>query len=144
MDTPDASLDRDALQDRLRRDFPQSFDGEGAFRIAEAAPMRARVLLPFHERYLRPGGTVSGPAMFGLADCALYIAVLATIGWKPLAATANFTMNFLSRPSPGDMMAEARLLKVGRKLAVGEVYLRTIGTEAIVAHASGAYALPSN
>lgn len=138
-----ATLGPAEIEARLVAEFPQSFGGEGAYRVLQARAMEAQVLLPFHDRHLRPGGTVSGPAMFGLADCALYVAVLATIGWKPLAVTSDITMHFLSKPGASDMVGQARLLKVGRKLAVGEVYLRSSGSETVVAHATGTYSIPS-
>ena len=108
-------LGPDELTVLLRKEFPQSFAFDGAMLIEEAVPMRARVRLPFHDRHLRPGGTIAGPAMFGLADCALYIAVLATIGWVPMAVTTNLTINFMAKPQPGDIVGECRLLKLGKK-----------------------------
>lgn len=135
-------LGRDELTVLLRKEFPQLFAFDGAMLIEEAVPMRARVRLPFHERHLRPGGTVAGPAMFGLADCALYIAVLATIGWTPLAVTTNLTINFMSKPQPGDIIGDCRLLKIGKKLAVGEVYIHSAGRDDAVAHAVGTYSIP--
>lgn len=135
-------LGPDELTVLLRKEFPQSFAFDGAMLIEEAVPMRARVRLPFHERHLRPGGTIAGPAMFGLADCALYIAVLATIGWVPLAVTTNLTINFMSKPQPGDIVGECRLLKLGKKLAVGEVYIHSAGRDDAVAHAVGTYSIP--
>src|ERR687884_137197 len=70
-------------------------------------------------RSLRPGGTVSGPVLMTLADVAIYVAILASIGWVPLAVTTNLNINFLRKPAPGDLMAECRLLKLGKRLAVG-------------------------
>lgn len=130
------------LTQLLAREFPQSFDGPGAFVVEEAAPMLGRVRLPYDPRHLRPGGTISGPAMFGLADCALYVAVLGSIGWVPLAVTTNLTINFLSKPGQRDLIAECRLVKLGKSLAVGEVYLRSDGDPTIVAHATGTYSIP--
>lgn len=135
-------LGPDELTVLLRKEFPQSFAFDGAMLIEEAVPMRSRVRLPFHERHLRPGGTIAGPAMFGLADCALYIAVLATIGWAPMAVTTNLTINFMSKPQPGDIVGECRLLKLGKKLAVGEVYIHSAGRDDAVAHAVGTYSIP--
>ena len=137
----DSHMDAAEIERRLERDFPQAF-GEGGYRIEAAGPMSARIRLAYHERHLRPGGTISGPAMFGLADCAIYVAVLATIGWVPLAATTSLTLNFLSRPAPRDMIADCRLLRVGRTLAVGEASLRSVGDDALVAHATGTYVIP--
>lgn len=81
--------------------------------------------------------------MFGLADTALYTAILASVGWVPMTVTTNLSINFLSKPHPVDLVADCRLLKLGRKLAVGEVYMRSIDSEAVVAHATGTYAIPT-
>lgn len=140
MSTPER-LDAAEIQRRLTTEFPQSF-GAGTLRIEAAGPMTARMRMAYQERALRPGGTVSGPAMFELADCALYVAVLATIGWVPLAVTSNITLNFLLKPAARDLIADCRLFRVGRTLAFGEVSLRSDGAEAIVAHATGTYAIP--
>ncbi len=142
MQTQGPLLDAAEIQRRLTVEFPQAFARDQPLRIEAAGPMTARVRLPYHERYLRPGGTISGPAMFELADCALYIAVLATIGWVPLAATTGLTLNFLLRPAPRDLIADCRLFRVGRTLAFGEVSLRSEGAEAVVAHATGTYVIP--
>ena len=142
MNAPDKHLGPAELTRLLQTEFPQSFAAEGAMMIEEAVPMRARVRLPFHDRHLRPGGTIAGPAMFGLADCALYIAVLATIGWVPMAVTTNLTINFMSKPEPGDIVGDCRLLKLGKKLAVGEVYIHSAGRDDAVAHAVGTYSIP--
>jgi uncharacterized protein (TIGR00369 family) len=130
------------IQKLLQKEFPQSFSGDEAFWIEKAEPLISRVHLPYHDRHLRPGGTISGPAMFGLADCALYVAVLASIGWAPMAVTTNLSINFLSKPEPVDIIADCRLLKLGKKLAVGEVYMRSAGKDEIVAHATGTYSIP--
>ena len=142
MNAPQRHLGPAELTRLLQTEFPQSFAAEGAMMIEEAVPMRARVRLPFHDRHLRPGGTIAGPAMFGLADCALYIAVLATIGWVPMAVTTNLTINFMSKPQPGDIVGDCRLLKLGKKLAVGEVYIHSAGRDDAVAHAVGTYSIP--
>ena len=142
MNAPPKHLGPDELTRLLVKEFPQSFAADGAMMIEEAVPMRARVRLPFHDRHLRPGGTIAGPAMFGLADCALYIAVLATIGWVPMAVTTNLSINFMSRPQPGDIVGDCRLLKLGKKLAVGEVYIHSAGRDDAVAHAVGTYSIP--
>lgn len=134
-------LDAADIQRRLTTEFPQSF-GTGTLRIEAAGPMTARLRMAYQERSLRPGGTISGPAMFEVADCALYVAVLATIGWVPLAVTSSITLNFLLKPAAKDMIADCRLFRVGRTLAFGEVSLRSDGEDAVVAHATGTYAIP--
>ena len=77
-----------------------------------------------------------------LADFTLYAAILGSIGKVPLAVTTNFAINFLQRPEPGDLRAEARLLKLGRQLAVGEVFLFSVGHHEPVAQVTGTYSLP--
>ena len=91
---------------------------------------------------LRPGGTVSGPSMFLLADVAFYIVVLASIGPEPLTVTTNCSINFMRKPDPYDLIAFARILKRGRKLIVGDVLLKS-GNNKIVAHASFTYSVPA-
>ena len=80
--------------------------------------------------------------MMALADFAVYVAVLAAIGWVPLAVTTNLTINFLKKPAPRDLLAEARLIKLGKRLAVGEVDIRSEGEEELVAHVTSTYSIP--
>ena len=127
----------------LDREFPQLRDGgEPLFTLVSVDPMGAVMRLVAHPRNLRPGGTVSGPAMFALADVALYAAILAQIGPVGLAVTTSFNINFLLKPPPGDLVGEARLLKLGRRLAVGEVAIRLPQGGDLVAHATGTYSIP--
>jgi uncharacterized protein (TIGR00369 family) len=92
---------------------------------------------------LRPGGTVSGPVMMTVADIALYVAILAEIGIVPLAVTTNLNINFLRKPAADrDIIGVCKLIKVGRTLATGEVYLYSEGDERPVAHAVGTYSIP--
>jgi uncharacterized protein (TIGR00369 family) len=103
-----------------------------------------RVRLAHRDEHLRPGGTVSGPAMMGLADFAMYVGVLSAIGRVELAVTTNLSINFLRRPQPGDVLADCRMIKVGRRLAYGEVFLYADGAEADgpVAHVTSTYSIP--
>jgi uncharacterized protein (TIGR00369 family) len=104
---------------------------------------RCRVRLPYKSEYLRPGGTISGPAMMSLADYAMYVGVLSEIGRVELAVTTNLTINFLRRPQPGDVLADVRMIKVGRRLAYGEVFLHAEGQDADpVAHVTSTYSIP--
>lgn len=115
----------------------------GEFTIIEAAPMRAVVKYHVDERHIRPGNTISGPTMFTLADVAVYLAILAMIGPKALAVTTNCSIDFMRKPAAGrDLVAEVRLLKLGRALAVGDVLIFSDGEEAPVARASLTYAIP--
>ena len=93
-------------------------------------------------RHIRPGGTLSGPTMMSLADVALYVAILAHIGPVGLAVTTNLTFNFLRKPEPRDLIAECQLLKLGARLAVGEVSLFSDGVAEPVCHATGTYSIP--
>ena len=101
-----------------------------------------RLRLPYRDDFVRPGGTVTGPAMFALADVALYGAVLSLIGRVELAVTTSMTVNFLRRPAPVAVVAEARVLKLGKRLAYGEVMLWSEGEPEPVAHVTGTYSIP--
>ena len=111
-------LDIPGLEAYMAEVFPQ---GTGRYRIEELGEMTAKVRLAYEARYLRPGGTISGPAMMGLVDCAFYYALLSQIGKVPLAVTTNLNINFLRKPGPADLIAEARILKLGKLLATGDV-----------------------
>jgi uncharacterized protein (TIGR00369 family) len=91
---------------------------------------------------LRPGGTVSGPAIFTLADCSYYIATLAMIGREALTVTTSCAIDFMRKPGPGALTAEARVLKLGRSLSVGDVLIRSAGVDGPVARASLTYSIP--
>ena len=137
MDDPKLTLAE--VTDFLAEVFPQV---HGLFDVEEIAPMRARVRMNISDAQLRPGGTVSGPSMFALADCAYYIVTMAMIGREALAVTTNCNINFMRKPEPRDMIAEARILKLGRALSVGEVSLYSQGVDEMVAHATLTYSIP--
>lgn len=133
-------MDAAALEDFIAREFSQV---QGDFVIEEVTPVRVRVRMPVSERNLRPGGTVSGPSMFALADVSIYFAVLAMIGPRALAVTTNCSIDFMRKPAANtDMIAEARLLKLGRALAVGDVLMFSLGNDNPVARASLTYSIP--
>jgi uncharacterized protein (TIGR00369 family) len=132
----------DELTAYLVEVFPE-FWGSGDLRIDELGPMKATLRLAFHPRQLRPGGTIAGPTMFGLCDSALYAAILNEIGPVALAVTTSATINFLRKPAPADLIGKARLIKLGKRLAVGEVALYSDGVSEMVAHATGTYSIPS-
>ena len=98
----------------------------------------------YSEQFLRPGGTMSGPIMMALADAAMYALVLSRIGPVELAVTTNLSINFLRKPLPGDVIAEARMLKLGKRLAIGEVslYSDTASFNEPVAHVTATYSIP--
>lgn len=139
--SPSLALTRDELRAFLVDTFPQAGLGE-AYEIEHIGPLTSRVRLIFHDRHLRPGGTISGPSMFALADFSLYVAILAQIGPVGLAVTTNLNINFLRMPPPRDLIGEARLIKLGQRLAVGEVSISGEGEQELVAHATGTYSIP--
>ena len=126
----------------LAAEFPQVFHPDSGLAIEAVWDRGCRVRQAFREISTRPGGTISGPTMMALADFAMYVAVLAAIGPVPLAVTINLNINFLRKPAQRDLIAEARLLKLGRRLATGEVTIRSDGTERPVAHATSTYSIP--
>lgn len=124
----------------LDREFPQV---SGEFAIEEVGDMQIRTRLLVAERHLRPGGTVSGPSIFALADVSVYLGILAMIGPQGLAVTTNCSIDFMRKPAAGvDLIAECRLLKLGRVLAVGDVLIYSDGISAPVARASLTYSIP--
>ena len=130
------------LEGFLAAEFPQFFHATSGLAIEQVSANGCRVRQSYREVSIRPGGTISGPTMMALADFSMYVAVLASIGPVPLAVTTNLNINFLRRPAPRDLLAEARLLKVGKRLAVGEVTIRSEGEEEAVAHVTSTYSIP--
>ncbi|HSV23221.1 MAG TPA: PaaI family thioesterase, partial [Xanthobacteraceae bacterium] len=102
------------LESFLRAEFPQVFNTTTGISIEEIWFGGARVRQAFQQSFIRPGGTISGPTMMALTDFAMYLAVLAAIGPVPLAVTTNLTINFLRKPGAADLLAEARLMKLGK------------------------------
>ncbi|MDQ3009361.1 MAG: PaaI family thioesterase [Acidobacteriota bacterium] len=122
--------------------FPQ-MEGFG-FRIEQVEDKFLRIRLLYHARHLRPGGTISGPALMTLADMATYFAVLSMIGPVALAVTTSLNINFLRKPAQVDVIAECRLLKLGSRLAVGQVLMFSDGEDEPVAQATVTYSIPPN
>jgi len=135
-------LGRAEIERLLAAEFPQAFyDGSG-LSIEEVGPAGCIVRQSYRGDMIRPGGTISGPTLMALADFTMYVAVLAAIGPVPLAVTTNLNINFLRKPAPRDLLAAARLMKLGKRLAVGEVALRSDGMDDIVAHVTSTYSIP--
>ncbi|MGB0866584.1 MAG: PaaI family thioesterase [Granulosicoccaceae bacterium] len=112
--------------------------------VDEVGEEEVKVRAVYNSEFLRPGGTVSGPVMMGLADAAMYLAVMARLGPVALAVTTQLSINFLRKPEPGDVIAVARLLKLGKRLAVGEVALYSAShpEDEMVAHVTATYSIP--
>lgn len=133
-------MQADELASYLDKVFPQV---RGDFVIEEVADRAVRVRMPVAERHLRPGGTVSGPAMFALADVSVYIAVMAMKGREALAVTTGGSFDFMRKPLAGvDLICKCRLLKMGRVLAVGDCLIYSDGMLEPVARASMTYSMP--
>jgi uncharacterized protein (TIGR00369 family) len=131
------------LEEFLRVEFPQSF-GSGDTTIESADGTTCRLRQRFNDLMLRPGGTVSGPTLMALADCAMYVVLLSAIGPVGLAVTTNLNINFLRKGAAGqDVVAEARILKLGKRLAVGEVNLMSGKSPDPVAHVTATYSIPN-
>ena len=131
-------ISAEALQNFRVGEFPQT-----TIQIEAVGQGQARIRQPIAARHLRPGGTVSGPTLMTVADTAMYMALLGDIGLAPLAVTVSLNINFLRRPRAGrDIIGEARLLKRGRRLAVGEVFIYSADDPDPVAHATVTYAIP--
>jgi acyl-coenzyme A thioesterase PaaI-like protein len=126
------------ISDFMAESFPQSKVSIDAV-DADSATVRHKIGI----EELRPGGTVAGPVLMAVADAALYVAIFGRLGIVPLAVTTSLTVNFLRKPAPGlDIVGVCKLMKSGRSLAVGEVWLYSAGSDEPVAHAVGTYALP--
>jgi uncharacterized protein (TIGR00369 family) len=136
------ALTHSELERFLRNEFPQVFKAGSGLTIEEIWHGATRVRQAYREDFIRPGGTISGPTMMALADFAMYVAVLASIGPVPLAVTTNLSINFLRKPGAADLLAEAKLMKLGKRLAVGEVAIRSAGGVELVAHATSTYSIP--
>ncbi|ALK09974.1 PaaI family thioesterase [Blastochloris viridis] len=130
------------LQAFLELEFPQAFERGGDILLEDSGYGYAKVRLRHADKHLRPGDTLSGPSMMLLADTAIYVALLAAIGPVSLAVTINFNINFLRRPTRRDLIAECRLIKIGKRLAVGDIGIRSDGRDELVAHATATYSIP--
>jgi uncharacterized protein (TIGR00369 family) len=128
----------------LHEVFPQAFYEGCGLTLERVEYASIRVRRHFHEDYLRPGGTISGPTMMELADFAMYVAVFSAVGAQPLAVTTNLNINFLRKPAQTDLIADAKLMKVGKRLAMGEVTILSDGLDEPVAHVTATYSIPSN
>ena len=138
----DPAISLDELRRRLAAEFPAAFHPGSSLSIVRIADRFAQVRHAFRDKSLRPGGTISGGTMMLLADATMYVAVLASIGWLPLAVTTHLSIDFLKKPAPRALDAECRLLKLGKRLAVGEIAIRQAGEEELVAHATSTYSIP--
>jgi len=139
---PAPAMNADAIAQLLRAEFPQFFHPGRGLTIERVDYGNIRVKRAFQEESIRPGGTISGPTMMELADFAMYVAVFSVAGPIPMAVTTNLNINFLRKPGRGDLIADAKLLKVGKRLVVGEVTIYSDGEGDPVAHVTSTYSIP--
>ena len=133
-------FNKETLLDYVETIFPQI---TGEFHIDHLDEALLIVRLLVQEHHLRPGGTVSGPSMFSLADISVYLSVLAAIGPEALTVTTNCSLDFMRKPvSKTDLLAHCKLLKLGKSLAVGDVLIFSDGMEKPVARATMTYSIP--
>jgi len=135
-----ARMTAEELEQFLYSHFPDT--AHRAFRVERIDEMFAQIRLKFDRGHLRPGGTISGPSLMLLSDTAMYLALLGMIGPVALAVTTNLNINFLRKPQQSDVIAECKLLKLGKRLAVGEVTMFSEGDPEPVAHATVTYSIP--
>ncbi len=134
---------KDKIKDQINQFIQSDFKQVKKSSVEKIDTKYAMVRYKIDESDLRPGGTVSGPVMFAVADLALYVAILGEIGLVALAVTTNLNINFLNKPSANkDLIGECRLIKVGKGLIMGDVFIYSEGQEQPVAHATGTYAIP--
>ncbi|MCA0872100.1 PaaI family thioesterase [Seohaeicola saemankumensis] len=133
-------LNKTELADYLAEVFPQI---RSDYAIDDLTEETITMRLKVEDRHLRPGGTVSGPSMFALADVSVYAMVLARIGRQALAVTTNCSLDFMRKPASGaDLIGRCTLLKLGRALAVGDVLMYSEGSDKPVARATMTYSIP--
>jgi uncharacterized protein (TIGR00369 family) len=137
-----AKMTVEEVEHLLAAEFPQAFHPQSGLTIEEVWDGGARVRQAYQDGFVRPGGTISGPTMMALADFTFYVALLGTIGPEPLAVTTNLNINFLRKPEQRDLVAEARMLKLGQRLAVMEVEIISDGMQEPVAHVTSTYSIP--
>ncbi|BAT60520.1 thioesterase superfamily protein [Variibacter gotjawalensis] len=135
-------ISKEELLKHLEADFSQAFNDKTGISIEDLGYGTATIRQALRKHVLRPGNTISGPAMMTLVDVAMYVGLLGAIGWVPLAVTTNLTINFLRKPTAADVLAKAKMLKLGKTLVTGEVLLYSEGSDDLVAHATCTYAIP--
>lgn len=131
-------MELESVRAFIAREFPQT-----RIHIEAVGHKSSVVRQPVDESHLRPGGTISGPTQMTVADVALYVAILGELGEVALAVTTSLNINFLNRPvAHADIIGRCKLLKVGKRLVIGEVYIYSDGKQEPVAHAVGTYSIP--
>lgn len=139
--TLEPQLDAAAINGLLRSVYPQLNNDFADYVTIDVFSGGCTVRLNANERHLRPGGTVSGPSLFTLADIGGYVCVLSHAGPDALSVTTNLNINFVRKAGPGPVDAHCRILKLGRSLMVYDADI--VGPDGeTVAHATGTYSIP--
>ncbi len=133
-------LSADELLSLMKTSFPQARPERVCFERVDEGAVRFRYVAT--EDDLRPGATVSGPTLMAMSDLGVYLAILASIGPVLLAVTTSLNINFLRKLKAGELIVEAKLLKLGKRLAVGEAYVWSDGVREPVSHATVTYSIP--
>jgi uncharacterized protein (TIGR00369 family) len=135
-------LTADQINDFLGKEFPQILAAGNIFKVINVAPGTATLRFTPNESHLRPGGTISGPSMFALADVGAYVTLLAHIGPEVNAVTSNLNISFLHRPHPVPLDGVGRILKIGKHLSVIEMAIERTDTRQLIAHATATFSVP--
>ncbi len=134
------ALSAQDVQALIREWIPMAEDID--LKVEEIREGYARIRIPFQDKNLRPGGSISGPVMMAAGDTAMYAAILGSLGKVSMAVTSNLNINFLQRPKQVDLVAEGTILKLGKRMAFCEVGIRGADAEDLFAHVTGSYSLP--
>lgn len=134
------TLQAEEIEKLIREWVPMAEDID--LRVEAVEHGYSKIRVPFHKKSIRPGGTISGPVMMSAADTAMYAAILASLGKVAMAVTSNLNINFMQRPEQADLFAEAKILKLGKRIAFCEVEIKSDGSDELVAHVTGSYSLP--
>jgi len=134
------ALSAQDVQALIREWIPMAEDID--LKVEEIRAGYARIRIPFQDKNLRPGGSISGPVMMAAGDTAMYAAILGSFGKVSMAVTSNLNINFLQRPKQVDLVAEGTILKLGKRMAFCEVGIRGADAEDLFAHVTGSYSLP--
>ena len=134
------ALSAKEIEDSIKEWVPMAIDI--GLKVEKVSHGFARIRIPFQNKHLRPGGTISGPVMMTAGDTAMYVAILGSLGEMAMAVTSNLNINFLKRPDQLDLIADAKIIKLGKRIAFCEVGIRCDGSEELVAHVTGSYSLP--
>jgi len=134
------ALSAQDVQSLIRQWIPMAEEID--LQVEEVKEGYARIRIPYLEKNIRPGGSVSGPVMMAAGDTAMYAAIIGTLGEVAMAVTSNLNINFLQRPKQVDLIAEGTILKLGKRMAFCEVGVRGEDSEELFAHVTGSYSLP--